>query len=91
MLLMILKNSYAKWIVNLSILLYVVINLITIKDEKKGDDYFAQYILHAQNIIQGKSYASNIILDPWVVVPPGFPLLLSLLLKSQIKGQIKGT
>ncbi|OGX26727.1 MAG: hypothetical protein A2787_05385 [Omnitrophica WOR_2 bacterium RIFCSPHIGHO2_01_FULL_48_9] len=78
---MILKNSYAKWIVNLSILLYVIINLITIKDGHSWGDDFAQYILHAQNIIQGKPYASNIILDPWVVVPPGFPLLLSLLLK----------
>jgi len=41
-----------------------------------GDD-FAQYILHAINIVEHKPYSENIALDLWTVVPPGYPFLLS--------------
>ncbi len=74
---MIQKAFVAKWILGYSVFLYLIINLFTIKDGHNWGDDFAQYIVHAQNIVQGRPYASNIMLESWAVVPPGFPLFLS--------------
>ncbi|MFA5260424.1 MAG: glycosyltransferase family 39 protein [Candidatus Omnitrophota bacterium] len=38
---------------------------------------FAQYILHARNILAGREYSSGIMIDNPVLFPPGFPLLLA--------------
>ena len=38
---------------------------------------FAQYILHARNILAGKGYSGGIMVDNRVLFPPGFPLLLA--------------
>ena len=41
---------------------------------------FAQYILHARNIVAGREYSEGIMLENPVLFPPGFPLLLAPLL-----------
>src|SRR3989338_2065570 len=62
-------------------LFFLVLNVLTIKDGHSWGDDFGQYIQHAKNIAQGQPYAGRIIAEPWVVVPPGYPLLLAPLLK----------
>jgi hypothetical protein len=62
--------------------LAILANLWTLKDGHNWGDDFAQYILNARNIIEGKPYASGIMLDNAVVCPPGLPLLLAPALKA---------
>jgi len=72
--------------------LYVVVALLTLvhlaalgpgPGSGLGDD-FAQYVLHARNLVEGRPYADTGYLfnplDPWFsprTYPPGFPLLLA--------------
>ncbi len=60
---------------------FLLINGTTLYNGHDWGDDFAQYIRHAQNLLEAKPYASRIMLDPGVVSPPGFPLLLVPLLK----------
>jgi len=60
--------------------LFLFINIYTINDGHNWGDDFAQYIHHAVNLVEHKSYTSDISLDYWIVYPPGFPLLLSSLI-----------
>ncbi len=60
----------------LSAVLFFVLNILTVRDGHNWGDDFGQYIQHAKNIIGGQPYASRIMVEPWVTVPPGFPLLL---------------
>lgn len=76
-----LKADRTWLIFGLCSVLFVVVNGLTIKDGHNWGDDFAQYIRHAENIAEGKSYAGGIMLEKWVVVPPGFPLLLAPLIK----------
>jgi 4-amino-4-deoxy-L-arabinose transferase-like glycosyltransferase len=62
-------------------LLGVIINIWTLKDGHNWGDDFAQYIIQAQNIIEGKPYAQGVMLDNPTSSQPGFPLLISPLIK----------
>ncbi len=61
-------------------LIFCLANIITLHDGHNWGDDFAQYILHAINLVEHKPYTENIALDLWTVVPPGFPLILSALI-----------
>ncbi len=72
----------SSWLIlGLCSVLFIFVNTLTIKDGHNWGDDFSQYIRHAENIVQGKPYAGGIMLEKWVVVPPGFPLLLAPLVK----------
>ena len=60
-----------------TVVFFVIINVITLNDGHNWGDDFAQYILHANNILAHKPYASGISLDLRVTPPPGFPLLIA--------------
>ncbi len=61
--------------------IFLAVNLLTLHDGHDWGDDFAQYIRHAQNLLEGQLYASRISLEPAIVSPPGFPWLLVPLLK----------
>lgn len=56
---------------------FLAVNVLTLKNGHNWGDDFAQYILHAVNLVRHQPYTADIALDLWTVVPPGFPLLLS--------------
>jgi len=60
--------------------LFFIINIYTLNAGHNWGDDFAQYIQHAINLCEHQNYASHISLDPWIIYPPGFPLLLSSLI-----------
>src|SRR3989338_447508 len=66
-----------KFLLPATFLLFFIVNALTLNDGHSWGDDFAQYIQHAINLVEHKPYTSNIALDLWTVVPPGFPLLLS--------------
>ncbi len=59
----------------------VVINIATLNDGHNWGGDFGQYIKHAENLINGKPYASGIIIEQAIVYPPGFPLIIAPLLE----------
>lgn len=60
--------------------LFLIINIWTIYDGHNWGDDFAQYIHHAINIVEHRPYTSGILLDLNIIVPPGFPMMLSALI-----------
>jgi len=58
------------------IALAFLVNLVGLKDGHNWGDDFAQYIISANNIMEGRPYASGIMLDKPEVLPPGLSLLL---------------
>jgi hypothetical protein len=64
-----------------SILIFFVVNILTLKNGHNWGDDFSQYILQAKNIITFQSPTHGLILNAWVVPPFGFPLLLAPLVK----------
>ncbi len=64
-----------------SIVLFIVVNVATLYNSHGLDDDFSQYLKHAQNIVEHKAYRSDIGLEPGVICPPGYPLLLAPLMK----------
>ena len=64
-----------------SIFIFLLINVISIKSGHSFGSDFAQYIIHAQNIIDQRPYASGIMLDLPIVVPPGYPLIIAPIIK----------
>ncbi len=58
------------------------VNVLTLHNGHNWGDDFAQYILHAKNILAHRGYTSGIMIDNPVVYPPGYPLLLTPLLKN---------
>jgi hypothetical protein len=69
-----------KFLFPASLVVFCLVNIMTMNDGHNWGDDFAQYILHAVNIVQHRPYAENIALGLWTVVPPGFPLLLASLI-----------
>lgn len=65
----------------LLVVLFLAVNLFTLHDGHTWGDDFAQLIRHSQNLLDGKPYASRILVEPWVISPPGFPLLMAPLVK----------
>ena len=61
--------------------LAIFLNLWTLKDGHNWGDDFAQYIICARNIIEGRPYGAGIMLDNPIVYPPGLPLMLAPVLK----------
>lgn len=57
--------------------LFLLINLVTVKDGHNWGDDFAQYIIHAQNMLNGRPYLEGLNLDSWVTGLPGYPLVLA--------------
>jgi len=62
-------------------IVFLLLNVVTLKDGHNWGGDFAQYIRHGQNIAEGLPYASRIQLDQRVISPPGFPLILAPFLK----------
>lgn len=60
---------------------FLLLNIWTLKDGHNWGGDFAQYIRHGQNIAEGRPYADRIELDDRAVSPPGFPLILAPFLK----------
>src|SRR3989338_8722118 len=75
-----LKSS-AGFLLGLTIIPFLLLNVVTLKQGQGWGDDYAQYIRHAKNIVEHKPYASGIMLDQGPVTPPGFPLLLAPLVK----------
>ncbi len=76
-----LTHKYYRYLLFLIIGVSIGINIVTIKDGHNWGGDFSQYIMHAQNILQGKAYASNIMLELPVVYPPGYALLIAPVIK----------
>lgn len=66
-----------KQILILLSIIFAIFQFYTLKNGHNWGDDFAQYIRHAQNLIDGKPYSEGITLDPAVIPPPGYPLLLA--------------
>lgn len=73
---MAMKRDFSARLFTLCFFTFVIINIATIQDGHNWGDDFSQYILHARNIIEGREYTRDIMLDNPVVFPPGFPLFL---------------
>ncbi len=65
-----------KYLFILGVVLFLLINIFTIKDGHNWGGDFSQYIRHAKNIVEHKDYSHGLPLDSWVVCTPGFPLVL---------------
>ncbi|HQO59069.1 MAG TPA: glycosyltransferase family 39 protein [Candidatus Omnitrophota bacterium] len=61
--------------------LYLIVNVATLQDGHTWCADFGQYLGHARNIIEHKDYAHTYYIGRSVVTPPGFPLILTPLLK----------
>ena len=59
-----------------SVFLFVLANIFTLQDGHNWGDDASQYLLHAQNLAQGRDYNHGLLLDAWISAPWGFPLLL---------------
>ncbi len=73
-------NRHKKLIILLAVL-YVVVNLLTIKDGHNWCSDFGQYLGQAENIIEGRPYGHTYFIGRPVVTPPGFSLILIPFLK----------
>jgi len=71
-----------KFFVCVLFVLAVFVNLWTLKDGHNWGDDFAQYIINARNIVEGKPFMSGVMLENAVVYPPGLPLLIAPVLKA---------
>ncbi|MEW5914476.1 MAG: glycosyltransferase family 39 protein [Thermodesulfobacteriota bacterium] len=72
------------WIVSLAVLLFLALNLTTLKPGHPPGGDFAHYIIIAQNILAGRSYNTGVFM-PGVQAqsyPPGFPLLIAPVLQT---------
>jgi len=74
-----MQKTSGKFIVLLAI--FIIFQAATLKDGHNWGGDFSQYILHAQNILEGNDYASGIMLAPGVSTAPGFPLIIAPVLK----------
>lgn len=75
------KDLVFKCFAGILVALSLVANIVTLKDGHNWGDDFAQYILNAQNIAQGKPYGSGIMLENPTIYPPGFSLILAPVVK----------
>lgn len=75
-------KKYYRYFAYLLVGIALGVNILTLKDGHNWGGDFSQYILHAQNILSGKAYASGIMLELPVVYPPGYPLLIAPVIKS---------
>lgn len=81
---MLLKPSLPKILFYTAIAYFLIINFYTLHDGQGWGGDFAQYIIHAQNILNGKNYTSGVYQQSEIYgsgYPPGYPLLISLILK----------
>lgn len=65
-----------------SVIIYFFIHIITLHDGHHWGGDFAQYIIHARNILEGKAYTSGIYASPASGYPIGYPLLIAPVLKN---------
>lgn len=75
------ENSQRKIIFALGIILFLAVNISTLKDGHNWGDDFAQYIINARNIAEHKPYNEGVMLDNPAITPPGYPILLAPLIK----------
>ncbi len=59
-----------------------LLNTLTLKDGHNWGEDFAQYIIHAKNILKGESYGEGIMVDNSLNYPPGFPFILAIVIKT---------
>jgi hypothetical protein len=53
-------------------LLFVLVNILTLNSGHNWGGDFAQYILHAQNILGHRPYSGDIMIESPLVYPPRF-------------------
>ncbi|MBF0385122.1 MAG: glycosyltransferase family 39 protein [Candidatus Omnitrophica bacterium] len=75
------KNNSTFLLILIFIFLCLLINIITIKNGHNWGGDFAQYIIHAKNLVEGNSYQAGIMLDLPLLYPPGYPLIIALIIK----------
>jgi len=61
--------------------LFLILNIWTIKDGHNWGGDFSQYILHARNILESRAYSFSYNLDRDIAYPPGLPITLTPLIK----------
>ena len=72
-------------IINVAIILLIVasifLNITTLKDGHNWGADFAQYIIHAKNVLAHKPFTDGVMLDNPFSYPPGFPWLIAPVIK----------
>ncbi|MBU2518084.1 MAG: glycosyltransferase family 39 protein [Proteobacteria bacterium] len=70
------------WLMALAVLLWGLLNFLTLDHGHPAGGDFAQYIIHAQNLWQGLPYRHGVFVPqvPFHNYPPGFPSMLAPLL-----------
>jgi len=63
------------------LIIFLLINMISLQDGHDWGGDFSQYIQQAFNIVEKNTQDFSWDLDPWKNYPPGFPVLLSPLIK----------
>ena len=76
-----MKSKNFPWELVVLSVIFVFLNVWTIKDGHNWGGDFSQYIRHAQNIVEHKSYSWSYDLEQKSISPPGFPLILAPFLK----------
>jgi len=71
------KDNFKYLILLITITPLILINIFTLKEGHNWGGDFAQYIIHALNILNGRPYTDGIMLKTPLVYPPGFPYLLA--------------
>ena len=70
-----------KFIILLFSVLFLVFNILTLKDGQNWCSDFGQYLTQAQNILEHKEYSRTYYVGWSVATPPGYPLILAPLIK----------
>ena len=70
------------WLLAAALAVFALINLLTLNHGHPAGGDFAQYIIHAQNLLAGRPYHQGVLIPPvhYHNYPPGFPALLAPLL-----------
>ena len=55
----------------------LALNILTLYNGHNWGGDFAQYLIHAQNLLSHRPYTAGIMLEQNIIYPPGFPLLLA--------------
>jgi len=76
-----MQKDENKIILILSTILFLIINIVTLKNGHNWGDDFSQYIMHSKNIVENKDYTQGFVLNYPSISPPIFPILLAPLIK----------
>jgi len=74
------KTSYGL-LIFLCVIPFLLVHFQTLEDGHDWGGDFAQYIRHAKNLVEHKAYDADVLVEDRVIYPPGFPLIISPLVK----------